>query len=96
MWCINQKVAIRRTQTTFSERPIPLKEWIDKHNFVGEILAINGNVIEVCRVDSRSIYGKGKDKEIIVINTDSGEYDIKPLYVDPLFQTEARTIPIAL
>ncbi len=93
---IKQKINVRRNQRTLGDKPIPLREWVTHHNFVGEVLAINESTIEVCKIDSKSLYGKGEDKEVFLINTDSGEYDLTPLRVDPLFQTETRAIHMAI
>ncbi len=89
---IKQRINVRRIPRSLGNRPIPLKELVNEHNFCGEILAIHGATIEVCKIDAKSLYGKGDDKEVYIINTASGEYDLTPLQVAPVFQTEARSL----
>tara|TARA_R110000868_G_scaffold403241_1_gene680310 strand:+ start:336 stop:629 length:294 start_codon:yes stop_codon:yes gene_type:complete len=89
---IKQRINVRRTPQSLGDRPIPLKELVNEHNFYGEILAIHGATIEVCKIDAKSLYGKGVDNEVYLIDTESGEYDVTPLHVAPVFQTEARTL----
>ncbi len=89
---IKQRINVRRIPRSLGDRPIPLKDLVNEHNFCGEILAIHGTTIEVCKINAKSLYGKGMDKEVYLINTESGEYDVTPLHVAPVFQTEARAL----
>lgn len=92
--CVNQKVIVRKNRDPLSEQKLSLSERINQYQFTGEVLSINENTIEVCKLTAQSLYGKGDEKDILVFNTHSEEYDIQPLRTEACFQSEPRAIGI--
>lgn len=89
---IGQKVLVRKTRVSFSEKPISLNEWITRHCFSGEVLDVQENAVKVCKLNSQSLYGKGDDREILSLDVSSDEYDVQPLRTPPLFQPDPMAI----
>lgn len=88
----NQEVLIRKKERPIGDRDIPLNEWISQNSFTGEILDIGENTISILTVRKMSIYAKDVDEEIHIMTINLDEYDVQPVRVAPLYQTDPMAI----
>lgn len=88
----HQMVIVRKNRSTCRDKTVSLQDWLSEHQFTGTVLAANDNLVEVCKLDSASLYGKGDDSDVLTIDLDSDEYDIQPLRTEPSFQLEPMAI----
>ena len=88
----NQEVLVRKKERPLSDRNIPLDEWINKNSFTGEVLDVDENTISILTVRAMSIYAQDVDEEIHIMTISFDEYDVQPIRVAPLYQTDPMAI----
>jgi len=84
--------SLEKERSASRDKAASLQDWLPQHQFTGTVLAANDNLVEVCKLDSVSLYGKGDDSDILTIDLHSKEYDIQPLRTKPSFQLEPMSI----
>lgn len=88
----NQEVLIRKKERSLKDRNIPLDEWINQNHFTGEILDVDENSISILAIRKMSIYAQDVDEEIHIMTISFDEYDVQPIRVEPVYQTDPMTI----
>lgn len=88
----DQKVLVRKKERLHKDRNMPLDEWINNNSFTGEVLEIGENTISILTVRTISIYAKDVDEEIHIMTINLDEYDVQPIRVAPLYQTDPMAI----
>lgn len=88
----NQEVLVRKKEREIGDRNIPLDEWISQNSFTGEILDVSEHTISILTVRKMSIYAKDVDEEIHIMTINLDEYDVQPIRVAPLYQTDPMAI----
>lgn len=88
----NQEVLIRKKERSHRDKNIPLDEWINQNSFTGEILDVSENAISILAIRETSIYADDVDEEIHIMTISFDEYDVQPLRVAPVYQTDPMAI----
>jgi len=88
----NQKVLIRKKVKSLRGKGVSLDEWLNENCFKADVLDVHENAISILKIRTVSIYAEDVDEEIQIMTINFDEYDVQPVRVEPLYQTDPMAI----